>query len=201
MSTLKENIPDFWSYLPSGAASISLTVRLNTLVVGAAFISQSISRTYSCGFLLHEGRAKDTAFGTFVGVADGDGPLVGDVDDAPTVFPEPWCFNPNPNPKPRLKARTAKTTVAPINKTVLVNPWPFDPACFSLTSTGGDTSFIFTATASLRNIDLERRQYGASYYESLVECVQENARPKRVQRRRILAPRNYIQSRELIGLR
>jgi hypothetical protein len=115
---------------------------------------------YSCGSLLHEGRAKDTAFGIFVGVADGEALLVEDVDDAPTAFPEPWCFNPNPNPKPRLKARTTKTTVAAINKTVLLNPWPFDPACFSLTSTGGDTSFIFTT--SLRNIDLEHGQYGAS---------------------------------------
>jgi hypothetical protein len=89
VSPLKINVPEFSFYLPSGAASTSLTVRLNILAVGAAFISQSIFRTYSCGSLLQEGSAKDTAFGTAVAVADGEALLVDDVDDAPTAFPEP----------------------------------------------------------------------------------------------------------------
>jgi len=118
--------------LPSGAAWISLTVRLNILVVGAALISQLISRLYSRGSRLHDGRAKEISGDPLV-------PFVGLVEVlfegcAPSTLPF-LCLSPRPSPKPRASARMTKIITVLMKRNSFLGLLVVVPAGFSSSRT------------------------------------------------------------------
>jgi len=133
--------------LPSGAAWISLAVRLNTLVVGAALISQLLSRLYSRGSRLQDERFSEIS---------GDVPLVPFVEfgemplvDCPPLADAFLCLSPRPRPNPRARARIRRAIAVPRNRRSFLDfpvvvPDDFSPAGTFPSPCSSSSSFMTT---------------------------------------------------------